>query len=264
MRKDTKKLLDEYLELVNQPGFIVDDPISIPHLFTQKKDIEIMGLFAATLAWGQRKTILANCHKLVELFEGKPHEFIMNHKPHDLQRFEGFVHRTFNSTDLLYFIHFLNWYYKKHDSLEAAFSKGVGKKDKTVQYGLNGFRQLFFSLENYPTRTHKHISSPIQKSACKRLNMYLRWMVRQDDKGVDFGIWQHINPAKLICPLDVHVSRTARQLKLITRKQDDWQTAIELTEVLRKFDHKDPVKYDFALYGMSLLGKASQRLPNFQ
>jgi uncharacterized protein (TIGR02757 family) len=254
-RKDIgllKKRLDKVVKLVNVPGFIKDDPISIPHLFTNQKDIEIMGLLAATLAWGQRVTILNNCHKLIHLFDGAPHQFIMQHEPKDLKRFDSFVHRTFNDTDLLWFIYILRKQYQQYPSLETAFTKGIQPTDTHIGGGLVHFHQLFFADDEAPSRTKKHVSTPLRNSACKRLNMYLRWMVRSDTTGVDFGIWKNINPALLLCPLDVHVSRTARELGLINRKQDDWLTVIELTEQLKQLDAHDPIKYDFALYGMGV------------
>jgi len=247
---DIKTLLDAKVEQFNRPAFIPNDPISIPHRFRKKQDIEISGLFAATLAWGQRKTIIANCNRLVEWMDNAPHDFILNHKEEDLKRFTGFKHRTFNPTDLLYFIEFLSWYYSKYESLEEAFI--VSEDADTVEAGLVSFHDLFFSLPDFPKRTIKHVSTPSRKSACKRINMYLRWMVRNDNKGVDFGIWKKIKPSQLICPCDVHVDRVARKLKLIKRKQVDWQTALELTGNLRQLDPVDPVKYDFALFGLGV------------
>ena len=182
--------------------------------------------------------------------EGKPYDFILHHKPRDLKRFENFKHRTFNSTDLLYFIAFLQSYYKKHESMEELFI--VNEGDETIENGLMAFHHHFFSLPEYPPRTRKHIATPERKSACKRMNMYLRWMVRSDPHGVDFGIWKSIPARQLVCPIDLHVERVARKLKLIRRKQMDWQTALELTAQLRKFDPLDPVKYDFALFGLGI------------
>jgi len=179
-----------------------------------------------------------------------PHDFILNHKEKDLKKFLEFRHRTFNATDLLYFVEFLSWYYRKYESLEEAFSPSADAE--TIEGGLVNFHDLFFSLPDYPKRTIKHISTPARKSACKRLCMYLRWMVRRDDKGVDFGIWRKIKPSQLVCPCDVHVDRVARKLRLIKRKQLDWQTALELTGNLRKLDADDPVKYDFALFGLGV------------
>ncbi|MGF7039748.1 TIGR02757 family protein [Mucilaginibacter lappiensis] len=252
--------LDAKVSQYNQPGFIENDPISIPHLFSKKQDIEIMGFWAATLAWGQRVTIIKKCKELIILMDGAPYDFIMNHQEPDLEKLLSFKHRTFNDIDTLYFISFFRYHYERFDSLEDAFVTPLGPlKGESfdlpgggAEAALNHFRSYFFSLPDYPHRTKKHVSSPSQKSTCKRLNMFLRWMVRKDDCGVDFGIWNHIKPADLICPLDLHVDRVSRKLLLITRKQTDWQTAIELTQRLREFDPLDPVKYDFALFGLGI------------
>ncbi len=244
-------LEEKYLQY-NRPDFIADDPISIPHRFTRRQDIEITGFLAAVLAWGQRKTIISKCSELIGLMEEAPYDFIRGHQEHDLKRFLQFKHRTFNPTDALYFIDFLHHHYARHDSLEDAFVTGLRPDDQTVERGLTGFRESFFAPEYAPQRTRKHISSPAANSACKRLNMFLRWMVRRDDKGVDFGLWTRIRPSQLVCPCDVHVERTGRRLGLITRKQMDWLTALQLTENLRQFDPADPVKYDFALFGLGL------------
>lgn len=250
---EIKSLLDFKVEQFNKPDFIPNDPISIPHRFSKKQDIEIAGLFAATLAWGQRKTIIYNCNRLMEWMDNDPHNFMLHHKEKDLKRFVDFRHRTFNPTDLLYFLEFLKWYYKKYQSLEEAFLVPPGSE--TVEAGLVSFHDLFFSLPDHPRRTIKHVSTPARKSACKRINMYLRWMVRDDQNGVDFGIWKKIRPSQLVCPCDVHVDRVARKLKLIRRKQLDWQTALELTSNLKKLDPDDPVKYDFALFGLGVSEK---------
>jgi uncharacterized protein (TIGR02757 family) len=248
-------LLEQKYKEYNKPFFLDNDPIQIPHRFSKKQDIEIAGFFAATLAWGLRVTIIRNTNRILEWMDESPHDFILNHQEKDLKRFLGFVHRTFNDTDLLYFIEFFRWFYSEHDSLEEAFTDSLGKKAVHTESSLIGFQETFFSLQDYPHRTRKHISSPIRKSTCKRMNMYLRWMVRKDKTGVDFGIWKNIKPAQLLCPLDVHVDRQARKLGLIKRKQSDWQTVLELTENLRVFDPTDPVKYDFALFGMGVLDK---------
>jgi uncharacterized protein (TIGR02757 family) len=247
-----KSFLDEKYELYNRPSFIPNDPVSIPHLFKKKQDIEIMGLWAAVLAWGQRKTIINKCNELINLMDYSPYDFVLNHKTNDLKRFLKFKHRTFNDTDTLYFIEFFRNHYSKYNSLEDAFVKGIKQSDKNIENGLIYFHEYFFSMEDFPQRTKKHISTPARNSACKRLNMFLRWMVRKDDNGVDFGIWKKIKPSQLVCPCDVHVERVARKLKLIKRKQMDWQTAVELTENLKQFDPKDPVKYDFALFGLGV------------
>lgn len=246
---EIKELLNELANQYNHPQFIQLDPVSIPHQFSKKQDIEISGLFAAVFAWGQRVSILKKANELMGRMDGAPHEFVLHHTEKDLKKLEGFVHRTFNDTDLLYFIHFLKYWYTQSDSLESTFLKSLKKSDLTIEEGLNGFKNEFFSIDFVPHRTKKHISSPNQGSACKRLNMYLRWMVRSDEKGVDFGIWKEIKTSQLICPLDLHVCRLARKFGLLEREQNDWKAAIELTENLRLLDAEDPVKYDFALFG---------------
>lgn len=253
--KDLKSFLDEKYEEYNQPGFIPDDPVSIPHLFSKKQDIEIMGFWAAVLAWGKRTTIISKCRELTALMDHAPHEFILHHEEQDLKRFLNFKHRTFNSTDTLYFIEFFRSFYSQHDSLEEAFWEKDLAHAPDVGPLLASFHHLFFSLPDYPERTRKHIATPERNSACKRLNMFLRWMVRKDGRGVDFGIWEKIRPAQLVCPCDVHVERVARKLGLIQRRQTDWLTAVELTANLRKLDPEDPVKYDFALFGLGVEGR---------
>ncbi|MDB5129544.1 TIGR02757 family protein [Mucilaginibacter sp.] len=271
MNDNLKSFLDQKVAQYNRPEFIANDPISIPHLFSKKQDIEIMGFWAATLAWGQRVTIIKKCRELITLMDGAPYDFIINHEEPDLKKLLHFKHRTFNDIDTLYFIAFFRWHYENYDSLEDAFvpkppSPLKGEQDTLlanqklplqggggpVETALNHFRSYFFSLPDFPHRTKKHVSSPSQKSTCKRLNMFLRWMVRKDNNGVDFGIWNRLKSADLICPCDLHVDRVARHLKLITRKQTDWQTAIELTEGLKELDPLDPVKYDFALFGLGI------------
>lgn len=252
MNQRIKDFLDQKVALYNRPNFIELDPISIPHRFEKKQDIEIAGFFAAILAWGQRKTILNKCSELLARMDDSPHDFLVNHSEGDLKAVLGFKHRTFNEVDALYFIHFLSWFYRHQDSLEKAFLIGQTGAIDSMEAILIQFQRFFFSLDEAPGRTKKHISSPATRSACKRINMYLRWMVRQDAEGVDFGIWKQISPAQLICPCDLHVDRVGRKLGLITRKQTDWGTALELTEVLRSFDPLDPVKYDFALFGLGV------------
>lgn len=253
-RKIGKDALREFLELkvrqFNTPEFIENDPVSIPHLFSKRQDIEIAGFFAAVFAWGQRPTIIRKCRELLDLMDNDPHRFVLEHSEKDLKRLLAFRHRTFNSTDTLYFIRFLNWFYGKHKSLSKAFP--VRPSDLHVGAALSHFHQLFFSLPEYPERTRKHVSTPERKSTCKRLNMYLRWMVRSDEPGVDFGLWKSIRPDQLICPFDVHVDRISRKLGLVRRTQSDWFTAVELTETLKGFDPADPVKYDFALFGLGV------------
>lgn len=246
----TKQLLDSWFEKYNQPSvFIENDPISIPHRFSKKQDIEIAAFFAATLAWGQRKTIIQKCSELMQLMDNAPHDFIVNHTSSDLKSFLSFKHRTFQATDVLYFIYFLQQHYQKNNSLESAFSKHLKPSDTTIEAAFVGFKNQFIDSEFFPLRTGKHIASPAQKSTCKRLCMFLRWMVRTDAQGVDFGIWKQITPAQLCCPLDVHVERIARALGLIHRPQTDWQTVLELTAALQKMDDIDPIKYDVALFG---------------
>lgn len=243
--------MDEKVDKFNRPEFIGPDPISIPHRFSRREDIEIAGFFAAILAWGQRITIINKCMDLMNRMENAPHQFITQHQERDLKSLESFCHRTFNGTDLLFFLHFLKGIYQSGGSLEGAFFQGL-EKENLVEKGLNRFRQSFISDPFFPARTAKHIAAPYRNSACKRLNMFFRWMVRKDNKGVDFGIWQTVSPSQLICPCDVHVERTARNLGLIQRRQMDWQTALELTHHLRNFDPDDPVKYDFALFGLGV------------
>lgn len=252
---ELKKMLESKVRLFNKPEFIPSDPICIPHQFTQKQDIEIAGFFAAIFAWGQRVTIINKCNELLNRMDNAPFDFVVNHSDRDLQRLIGFKHRTFNDTDLLYTIHFFKYWYSQYNSLEIAFSNGINNTDLTIEHGLNLFRKTFFSLEDAPQRTQKHVASPLQKSACKRINMYLRWMVRNDRCGVDFGIWNTIKPRQLVCPLDVHVQRVATKLGLLTRTQSDWEAALELTANLRQLDKEDPVKYDFALFGLGVLDK---------
>lgn len=247
--------LDEKVAIYNQPAFIEDDPISIPHQFSKKQDIEISGFVAAVLAWGQRRTIITKCKAFFALMDNAPYDFILNHQEDDLKPFLYFKHRTFNATDALYFIEFFRWFYQQHTSLEEAFTVGLKPEDEDMEQSLIHFQHLFFSLPDAPARTRKHIATPERKSACKRTNMFLRWMVRQDNQGVDFGIWQNIRPNQLVCPCDLHVDRVARFLGLIKRKQTDWQTAIELTNNLKQFDPKDPVKYDFALFGLGVMNE---------
>jgi len=257
---EMKNFLDAKVDQYNCKNFIENDPIVIPHQFTLKQDIEIMGFWAAILAWGQRITIINKSKDLIRLMDGAPYDFIKNHQENDLKRFIGFKHRTFNDTDALYFISFLKQHFQQYDTLETAFCPSNETTNWGAEQALNEFRKNFFSLVDFPQRTVKHVSSPLQKSTCKRLNMFLRWMVRADDTGVDFGIWKRIKPAALICPCDVHVDRVARQLSLIKRKQTDWQTAVELTEQLKKFDAEDPVKYDFALFGLGVEEKYSYNI----
>lgn len=246
-----KKLLDNKVRLYNQPSFIQGDPISIPHRFSKRQDIEISGLFAAVLAWGNRTSIINNCNRLMSWMDESPHEFILGHQDADLKPFLNFAHRTFNATDLLYFIEFLRFHYSSQSSLETAFTGNGTYQEPTAERALIDFHNYFFSLE-HPERTRKHIATPARGSACKRLNMYLRWMVRKDDKGVDFGIWEKIGMHQLICPLDVHVARVAERLELLPDNRSNWRNAILLTEKLREFNPSDPAVYDYALFGLGM------------
>lgn len=246
-----KEFLDRKVDQYNQPSFIINDPVCIPHLFTKKQDIEIAGFFAAIFAWGNRTTIIQKSNELMQLMEMQPYEFCLDHDPEGLKRLLGFKHRTFNATDLLYFIDFFKYHYSKHKSLEKAFTM----HGDTLEEMLTGFHYYFFSLEDAPARTKKHISTPRKNSSCKRLNMFLRWMVRKDDRGVDFGIWKNISPSQLVCPIDVHVARVAKRFHLLERKNVDWQAALELTAHLKEFDKDDPAKYDFALFALGVAEK---------
>ncbi|MDO6437562.1 TIGR02757 family protein [Cyclobacterium sp. 1_MG-2023] len=250
-----KDFLDEKVMLFNQPSFIEDDPISIPHRFSKLQDIEISGFFAAVLAWGQRKTIINKSLELMDLMGNSPYDFVLNHSEKELKQLMKFKHRTFNDIDTLYFIDFFSRYYQENKSLEQAFTHGYSEDVDAMEVLLSNFHDLFFQSEEAPMRTRKHIASPKKKSACKRINMFLRWMVRKDGKGVDFGLWDKISPAQLVCPCDLHVDRIGRTLGLIRRKQTDWQTAMELTQNLRLMDAADPIKYDFALFGLGVLEK---------
>ncbi len=253
--ENISEILEYYYERCHQISFIDEDPICIPHMFSKKQDIEIMGFFAATLAWGQRKTIINNCKRLVSWMDGSPHDFILNHQETDLICFESFVHRTFNSTDLLGVIAFFHQYYQRNESLEQAFASHLTIENEHIGPALQGFHHSIMSLDTTASRTKKHLAAPSGKSTCKRINMYLRWMVRKDRHGVDFGIWNEISPSQLLCPLDVHVERNARRLGLIQRKQTDWQTVVELTNYLKQFDSNDPVRFDYALFGMGIIEK---------
>jgi len=271
IKLELRTFLDRKVAEYNRPSFIIDDPVSIPHQFTQKQDIEIAGFFTAIFSWGNRKTIIGKTQELMQLMDDAPYQFVRQHKDNDLRRLLGFKHRTFNATDLLYFVAFFQHHYAKYDSLEDAFllpwekrkgsaasnaggtndPAGAGTYDPAS--ALSAFQHYFFSLDDAPPRTRKHIASPEKHSSCKRINMFLRWMVRKDDQGVDFGLWSRIPPSRLICPLDVHVARVAKRFGLLTRERSDWQAAIELTESLSLLDKEDPAKYDFALFGLGVM-----------
>lgn len=249
--KSLKDFLDAKVDHYNQPSFISNDPVSIPHLFSKKQDIEIAGFFAATFAWGNRATIIRKSTGLMQLMRMRPYEFCLAPDDATLEQMSHFRHRTFNGTDLLYFIDLLHHHFSRNESLETAFTM----HGDTVEEMLTGFHHYFLSLEHVPPRTSKHVATPERNSSCKRLNMFLRWMVRNDEKGVDFGIWKNISPSQLICPLDLHVARVARRLKILNRKQTDWQAALELTSFLQTLDRDDPAKYDFALFGLGVMEK---------
>ena len=257
MSEAIKKILDQKVKHYNQKSFIEKDPICIPHLFQKQQDIEIAAFFAAIFAWGNRTTIINKSKELMQKMDNAPHVFCLTHQPKDLKRLFGFKHRTFNDTDLLYCIAFLKAHYQHNESLETAFFKDhqTGKRINTVEGALCNFQSYFMSMEDAPQRTRKHISSPAAGSTCKRLNMFLRWMIRKDHTGVDFGIWESITPSELIIPIDVHVARIARTLGILTRPQTDWQAALELTAYCRTLDSKDPVKYDFALFSLGVIEK---------
>ena len=249
-----KKFLDQKVAQYNRPSFIKDDPIVVPHLFSRKQDIEIAAFFAAIFAWGNRSIIISKSKELMQRMDNAPYDFCLHHNDNDLKRLLHFKHRTFNDTDLLYFVLFLHHHYRKHDSLEDAFLIKEGKHF-SMREALINFYHYFFSLEDFPLRTQKPIASPEKNSTCKRLNMFLRWMVRKDTNGVDFGLWKKIKTSDLICPIDLHVARVATRLNLLDRKQTDWNAAEELTLQLKQFDKNDPVKYDFALFGLVVVEK---------
>lgn len=251
MPEHLKEFLDQKVEEYDRPAFIKDDPISVPHLFSKKQDIEIAGLFAAVFAWGNRTAIISKSKELMQRMDNSPFHFINAHSTKDLEQLKGFKHRTFTEDDLFYFVELLHHHYSKFDSLESAFFPNTSF---SAEQALIHFKNYFFSLEHLK-RTEKHISSPLQRSTCKRLNMFLRWMVRSDNKGVDFGLWKNASASKLICPIDLHVARVAKKLGLLKRKQVDWLAAVELTNALRQLDKDDPVKYDFALFNLGVIEK---------
>lgn len=249
---DFREFLDEKVDQYNRVTFITTDPVSIPHRFTKKEDIEIAGFLAATIAWGQRPTIIRNALHLLQLMDDAPHDFIQHAGARELKRLDNFVHRTFNGTDARSFVIALRHIYKKHGGLESAFQNGL--KQGNMHEAISYFRACFFE-PTHPQRTEKHLSDPARGSAAKRIHMYLRWMVRRDKRGVDFGLWKTISPALLCCPLDVHSGRVARKLGLLQRTQDDRKAVEELTANLLLLDARDPVKYDFALFGLGVFEK---------
>jgi uncharacterized protein (TIGR02757 family) len=246
--------LKTFLELkcdeFNSPAFITNDPVSVPHLFKLKQDIEISGFLTATLSWGQRPVIIANSLKIIQMMESKPYNFLLNANENEFSRFLRFVHRTFNGDDCLFFLNALKSVYQEHESMETVFLEGY-KNEFSVKEGISNLRKRML-LSPHLNRSEKHLSDPEKGSSAKRLNMFLRWMVRDDGKGVDFGIWKSVSSAHLMCPLDVHSGKMARKLGLLNRKQNDWKAVEELTANLRNFDAGDPVKYDFALFGLGI------------
>jgi uncharacterized protein (TIGR02757 family) len=251
-QSELKDFLDAKVEQYNNPRFLEDDPLLIPHRFSEKEDIEISAFLTATIAWGNRKSIINNASKLMELLDNAPYDFVLNHTFEDLEKLSPFVHRTFNGTDLQYFVGSLKNIYQNHSGLEAVFTQNQEKD--SLQTAISKFKLLFFELPHEP-RTTKHVSDPLKGSAAKRINMFLRWMVRNSDTGVDFGTWKDISPSKLSCPLDVHSGNVARKLNILQRKQNDAKALLELDNRLRKLDPNDPVKYDFALFGLGVFEK---------
>lgn len=247
--KETQDFLNEKVLQYNNQDFIDTDPVQIPHLYTSKEDIEISAFLAATIAWGNRKMIIKNAKKMMDLMGNSPYDFVLNHNDSHIEKLDSFVHRTFNGQDFNCFIKNLKHIYTQHHGMEHLFAKHIAE-NRTAP-AISNFKKVFFEADNL-TRTHKHISDPEKGSAAKRINMFLRWMVRQDQKGVDLGIWKSIPTAALSCPLDVHSGNVARKLNLLTRKQNDGKALLELDNNLRKMDPIDPVKYDFALFGLGV------------
>ncbi|HYW96815.1 MAG TPA: TIGR02757 family protein [Bacteroidales bacterium] len=254
--QELKEWLEEYYDYFNRVTFIPDDPISVPHRYEMKQDIEIAGFLTAVIAWGQRPVIIRNATWLVDSMPDGPYQFIMNATDSQLMHFSGFSHRTFNGTDCLFFLRSLQNIYRHYHGLEGVFSDGY-RQYGNIPAAIRHFRNIFFSIP-FPERTLKHIPNLDKNAAAKRINMFLRWMVRRDDRGVDFGLWEHIPSSALYIPLDVHSGRVARELGLLQRKQNDWRAVNELTLRLRKFDRNDPVKYDYALFGPGVLGSKFQ------
>ena len=248
-KTELKDFLDTKVELYNNPKFIESDPIQIPHSFSKKEDIEIISFLTATIAWGNRKSIITNAKRMVNLLDHSPFEFVMQHQDSDLEKLQHFVHRTFNGYDFIQFITSLKHIYTNHDGIEPVFAKYA--EADSLQNSIHQFKQHFFEIEHLE-RSKKHVSDPLKNSAAKRINMFLRWMVRNDNNGVDFGIWKSLSPSQLSCPLDVHSGNVARKLGLLKRKQNDGKALAELDRNLRKLDANDPAKYDFALFGLGV------------
>ncbi len=248
-KKDLKEFLDSKVEQYNNVRFIESDPIQVPHQFSEKEDIEISGFLTATIAWGNRKSIINNANKMMALLDHSPLDFVINHNTNDLKRLRPFVHRTFNGDDFIQFVESLKNMYTNHKGLESVFSNNT--QSDSLQFSISKFKSIFFEKPHLE-RTRKHVSDPMNNSAAKRINMFLRWMVRHDNSGVDFGIWKSLSSSQLSCPLDVHSGNVARKLGLLNRKQNDAKALMELDTNLRKLDSKDPVKYDYALFGLGV------------
>jgi uncharacterized protein (TIGR02757 family) len=247
--KEIEEFLNEKVDQYNNPSFIASDPIQIPHRYSRKEDIEISGFLTATIAWGNRMMIIKNASRMMDLMGESPYDFIMEHDETDLDRFDNFVHRTFNREDLCFFLKSLKNIYHNHGGMERIFNEFATKD--SIQPAISAFKECFFSIE-HPSRTTKHVSDPLNNSSAKRINMFLRWLIRKDNRGVDFGLWKGIPTSILSCPLDVHSGNVARKLGLLTRKQNDAKALVELDKALRKMDKTDPVKYDFALFGLGV------------
>lgn len=253
--QNLKPLLDHYHNKYNQLDFIKDDPISIPHRFTRQQDIEIAGYFASLFAWGRRSTIINKTNELMDLMGNDPWQFITSHQPKERLLFQDFRHRTFQPPDIYYFLDFFQRFYNEYETMEDFFRRKY-EALRDWEKVILSFYQLFEELSGPSGRTSKHIGSPKRGSACKRLNLFFRWMIRKDDRGVDFGLWNNSIPAKvLFIPLDVHVHRVALKLGLTNIKLSNWKSTLEITESLREFDRDDPIKYDYALFGMGLEGR---------
>jgi uncharacterized protein (TIGR02757 family) len=246
---ELRDFLNEKVRQYNTPNFIELDPVQIPHMYSKKEDIEISGFLAATISWGNRTSIIKSAKQMMSLMGNSPYDFIMNHENKHLEKINGFVHRTFNSADFIVFIKGLKYIYQKKKGLECIFNEF--KTKDSIQPAIHNLKKEFFSISHL-NRTQKHLSDPYNGSAAKKINMYLRWMVRQDNAGVDFGIWKSISPSILSCPLDVHSGNVARKLGLLNRKQNDAKAVMELDISLRQMDNNDPVKYDFALFGLGI------------
>ncbi|MFA8451580.1 MAG: TIGR02757 family protein [Bacteroidales bacterium] len=249
-RTDIISTLEEAAILYNQPSFIKKDPISIPHQFTSKEDIEISGFLTSIISWGRRDNILKSANKLMSLMDNKPYDFLINSKEKDLRPFENFIYRTFQGVDCIFLVSALREVYQSGSNLEDLFSKPF-QKHQSIKMSISECRNTLLSYPHLQ-RSEKHLANPLKGSAAKRINMFLRWMVRKDNNGVDFGIWNKIPTSALICPLDVHSGRVARHLGLLNRKQNDWKAAAELTTNLKELDIDDPIKYDFALFGLGV------------